>query len=89
MPSEYSGVQPGSNLQASQASEEEPNTEQQLYEPPKTLSRRVRYFFLGDGLDKKRLQQLGMPISDIDCQAVTCSTFISGLVPSTGQCCDK
>ena len=61
MPSQYSGVQPGSTL-ASQAPEEEPNTEEQLYQPPKTLSRRIRYFFLGDGLDKKRLQQLGMPI---------------------------
>ena len=80
MPSQYSGVQPGSTL-ASQAPEEEPNTEEQLYQPPKTLSRRIRYFLLGDGLDKKRLQQLGMPIRDVDCRAVTCSSSMSGLVP--------
>ena len=58
MPSQYSGVQPG-DASAPQGGEQEPNTEEQLFQPPKTLGRRIRYFFLGDGLDKKRLQQLG------------------------------
>ena len=62
VPSQYSGVlsQPESASQSAQPeTQSETSTEEQLFKPPKTLGQRIRYFFLGDGLDKKRLRQLG------------------------------